>query len=201
MENAMNLAHDIATLPTLSVAQLRSRYAEIFGETTHAGHKGWLVKRIAWRMQALAEGDLSERARVRAADLANDADLRLSPPKPRITPILTGAAAVDGPAAPLGLPDRAMRASDPRLPGPGAVLRRLYKGQPLEITVLHSGFAYGGQVFASLSAVAKAITGSHCNGYLFFRRALCKPRGCNAHHQGPRGELMDDRHSEGGAAM
>jgi hypothetical protein len=39
----------------------------------------WLVKRIAWRMQALAEGDLSERARRRAAELANDADLRLSP--------------------------------------------------------------------------------------------------------------------------
>jgi hypothetical protein len=171
MEHTMNLAHDIATLPTLSVAQLRTRYAEIFGEITSAGHKGWLVKRIAWRMQALAEGDLSERARQRAADLANDADLRLSPPKPKITPTPINAAAVDahrGPAAP-GLADGAARAPDPRLPPPGAVLRRLYKGQPLEITVLHSGFAYGGQVFASLSAVAKAITGSHCNGYLFFR--------------------------------
>ena len=57
----MNLAQDIATLTTLSVSQLRHRYAEIFGETTSAGHKGWLVKRIAWRLQALAEGDLSER--------------------------------------------------------------------------------------------------------------------------------------------
>jgi hypothetical protein len=54
----MNLAQDIAALPTLSVSQLRQRYAEIFGETTNAGHKGWLVKRIAWRLQALAEGDL-----------------------------------------------------------------------------------------------------------------------------------------------
>ena len=48
----MNLAHDLATLPDLSVAQLRNRYAEIFGEPTNAGHKGWLVKRIAWRLQA-----------------------------------------------------------------------------------------------------------------------------------------------------
>ena len=40
------------------------------------------------------------------------------------------------------------------------------------MTVLHNGFAYGGQVFASLSAVAKAITGSHCNGFLFFRNCL-----------------------------
>ena len=61
----MNLAHDLATLPTLSVAQLRNRYAEVFGEPTNAGHKGWLVKRIAWRLQANAEGDLSERARQR----------------------------------------------------------------------------------------------------------------------------------------
>ena len=73
----MNLAQDIATLPMLSVAQLRTRYAETFGEPTHAGHKAWLVKRIAWRLQALAEGDLSERARQRAAQLANDADLPL----------------------------------------------------------------------------------------------------------------------------
>ena len=71
----MNLAQDIAALPTLSVSQLRLRYAEIFGETTNAAHKGWLVKRIAWRIQALAEGNLSERARQRAAELANDADL------------------------------------------------------------------------------------------------------------------------------
>jgi len=53
------------------------------------------------------------------------------------------------------------------------------------------------QVYRSLSAVAKAVTDSHCNGYLFFRRALCNPRG----RQGPCGELMDDRHSEGGATM
>jgi hypothetical protein len=46
----MNLAQDIAALATLSVSQLRQRYAEIFGETTNVGHKGWLVKRIAWRL-------------------------------------------------------------------------------------------------------------------------------------------------------
>ena len=47
-----------------------------------ARHKEWLVRRIAWRLQALAEGDLSERARQRAAELANDADLRITAPKP-----------------------------------------------------------------------------------------------------------------------
>jgi hypothetical protein len=158
----MNLAHDLATLPTLSVAQLRNRYAEVFGEPTNAGHKGWLVKRIAWRLQASAEGDLSERARQRAAQLANDADLRLSPPRQRNLPE-NAAANPGGPETPPpSEPDR-------RLPQPGAVIHRLYKGRELQVTVLKSGFAFGGQVFASLSAVAKAITGSHCNGYLFFR--------------------------------
>jgi hypothetical protein len=36
------------------------------------------------------------------------------------------------------------------------------------VQVLQRGFAYQGQVFKSLSAVAKAITGSHCNGFWFF---------------------------------
>src|ERR1700690_3954762 len=77
----MNLTHDIAQLPTLTVNQLRQRYADIFGEITHVGNKQWLVKRIAWHWQAQAEGDLSERTRQRALHLANDADLRLNPPK------------------------------------------------------------------------------------------------------------------------
>jgi hypothetical protein len=43
--------------------QLRQRFAELFGEATQASNRTWLVKHIAWRLQALAEGDLSERAR------------------------------------------------------------------------------------------------------------------------------------------
>jgi hypothetical protein len=169
----MNLTHDIAALPTLSVRQLRQRYAEIFGETTNAGHKGWLVKRIAWRIQAMAEGDLSERARQRAAELANDADLRLSPPKPRATPTPTS---VEPSASQAQAARLAPVAPDHRLPLSGGVIQRLYKGQQLQVTVLNNGFAYGGQVFASLSAVAKAITGSHCNGFLFFRLTKMEAR-------------------------
>ena len=39
----------------------------------------------------------------------------------------------------------------------------------MQVKVLPNGFEYEGQVYRSLSAVAKAITGSHCNGFLFFR--------------------------------
>jgi hypothetical protein len=76
----LNVAKEVAALRRLTTRQLRQRYAEVFGEATNANNKAWLVKRIAWRLQALAEGDLSERARRRAAELAHDADLRLSPP-------------------------------------------------------------------------------------------------------------------------
>ena len=81
----MDLAHELATLPQLTVAQLRKRYAALFGEPTNARHKVWLCKRIAWRLQASAAVDLSQRARQRAALLADDANLRLNPPKPGMT--------------------------------------------------------------------------------------------------------------------
>jgi hypothetical protein len=161
-----NLAQDIAHLPTLTVGQLRSRYAEVFGEMTNAYHRTWLIKRIAWRLQAVAEGGLSERARLRAAELANDADLRLSPPNLNTIPTPEAAAPAASEPATFG---QAAVEPDRRLPPPGATLSRLYKGQLLQVKVLPSGFAYGGKVFASLSAVAKTITGSHTNGFLFFR--------------------------------
>jgi hypothetical protein len=58
---------------------------------------------------------------------------------------------------------------DGRLPPPGTVITRRYKGAVLQVQVLAEGFEYAGEVFTSLSAVAKEITGSHCNGFHFFR--------------------------------
>src|SRR5262249_23193349 len=142
--------------------QLRQRYAELFGETTNANNKAWLVKRIAWRLQALAEGELSERAQRRAAEPACDADLRPGPP-----PEAGGAAT--GPWPERTATQAARSQQDDRLPPAGTILTRSYKGRLLQVQVLRSGFEYDGQVYGSLSAVARAITGSHCNGFLFFR--------------------------------
>src|SRR5439155_26791902 len=155
-----NLAHEVASLGHLSAAELRHKFSELFREPTRSSNRVWVVKRIAWRLQALAEGDLSERARQRAIELARDADLRLSAPR-----------ALGSEAAP-GQPESAAPArqlTDNRLPRPGTVITRRYKGQMLQVRILASGFAFAGQVYPSLSAVAKAITGSHCNGFLFFR--------------------------------
>ena len=152
----LDLAAEIAALPRLRVSELRARFAVLFGESTPSHNKVWLVKRIAWRLQAQAEGDLSQRARQRAAELAADADLRLSaPPSDAMT------ATPDQPPA-LRVP------ADERLPRPGTILSRRYKGRTLQVEVLDHGFACDGQVYRSLSAVAKAVTGSHCSGHFFF---------------------------------
>jgi len=78
---ATNVGRELADLKQVSVRELREKYETVFGEPTRAGNKDWLFKRIAWRIQALAEGDLSERARQRADFLARDADLRTTAPR------------------------------------------------------------------------------------------------------------------------
>lgn len=72
---------EIEALRHMTVSQLRRKHAEVFGEETRSHHKQHLFRRIAWRIQALAEGGLSERARRRALEIANDADLRVRAPK------------------------------------------------------------------------------------------------------------------------
>src|SRR3954468_6390868 len=126
---SMNIARELAALQRLTVPQLRARYAEIFGETTNANNRVWLVKKIAWRLQAEAEGGLSERARQRAAELANDADLRATPP-PTMPPPPTPPQTMPLPV-PLETPASRPQADD-RLPPHGTVLTRPYKGAVLQ---------------------------------------------------------------------
>ena len=152
-----HVATEIAALPRLRVSELRARFAAVCGEPTLSHNKVWLVKRIAWRLQALAEGDLSERARSRVAELVAAADLRLSAPRADQT---------QSDPAPKQAPTLRMPA-DERL-RPGTILTRRYKGRTLQVEVLDHGFACDGQVYRSLSAVAKAVTGSHCSGHFFF---------------------------------
>src|SRR6202162_1089741 len=137
----LNVHQEVALLQRLGPQQLRARYAEVFGETTPAHNKAWLIRRIAWRLQALAEGDLSQRARQRAMELAHDADLRLGPPSHIVH-------ATDPAAKP-----KTSRVHDPRLPPPGTLLRRPYKGMILQVQVLEDGFVFEGQRYPSLSAV------------------------------------------------
>jgi hypothetical protein len=152
MSNYLNL--EVSRLKQTTVMAIRQRYAEVYGERPpRTNNKTWLCRRILWRLQALAEGDLSQRAQRQAALLANDADLRLGPPK--------------GPRETASIPTLTVR--DPRLPKPGTTLHRRYRGTIHSIQVLADGFVYQDATYRSLSAVAKAITGCHGNGFLFFR--------------------------------
>ena len=61
----------IEELGRLNVAVLRRRYHEVFGEESRSSNKEFLFRRIAWRLQANAEGGLSERARIFLAQSVN----------------------------------------------------------------------------------------------------------------------------------
>ncbi len=153
---------EVAAMRQMAVCELRARFVELFGEPPRSRHREHLVRRIAWGQQARAEGDLTERARRRAAELARDVDLRLHAPRKVQAPAKVPT------TAPLAAPDK-------RLPMPGTILVRQYAGQTLQVQVRERGFEYDSQIYKSLTAVAKQITGKHWNGYHFF--GLCKRGG------------------------
>src|SRR6185503_16025605 len=107
---------------------------EGFGDETRTGNKAWLVKRIAWRLQAAAEGGLSERARQRAVELANDAEIRVTPPREKKS------SGEESPAKTIPFVDR----RDSRLPPPGNWIERDYKGRTIRVLVTNDGFEFEG---------------------------------------------------------
>jgi len=151
----------IQELTRMTVGELREKYLEVFGEETRSRHKQFLQKRIAWRIQAQAEGGISERARRRAEVLANDADLRIRAPRDRRLPDITEVKACT-------TSSRLSPSSDQRLPLPGTLLVREYQGRDIVVKVLDSGFEYDNRNYKSLSAIARQVTGTKWNGFLFF---------------------------------
>jgi len=149
---------EIENLRRVSLTALREKYREVFQEETRSRHREHLFRRIAWRLQALAEGDLSARARERAHQIARDADLRSVAPRGFFT--------VGGERVQTTRGNR--REPDSRLPLPGALLSRKWKGRTLLVEVLTNGFRYENRHYASLSAIAVAVTGTRWNGLAFF---------------------------------
>ena len=147
------------SLRRASMADLRNKYREVFQEQTRCTHREHLFRRIAWRLQALAEGDLSERARGRATEIAQESDLRINAPRDFFS---VGGERVQTTA------DQNRRQQDRRLPLPGALLTRQWKGRTILVEVLAQGFRYENRQYSSLSAIATAITGTRWNGLAFF---------------------------------
>ena len=69
------VAAEIARLESMSVSQLSERFEEVFGEECRSRHKRYLVRRIAWRLQANAEGGLAVSPDPSSATTARIADL------------------------------------------------------------------------------------------------------------------------------
>jgi hypothetical protein len=146
----------LARLPHLTVDELRALHAEVCGAPTASRHKIWLVRRIAWRVQANAEGGLTERALARAAELSAGQQLRERRPIERRQ--VSGSATK---VVPIPM-------SRGPILAPGTVLRREWKGTMHLVTTQQTGFEHDGRHYASLSAVATAITGTKWNGLVFF---------------------------------
>lgn len=156
------LKGELALLRVMKTSELLVKYSEVFGETSPSRHRNRLIRRIAWRIQALAEGDLSERARRRAEEIANDADLRIRMPSAKF-------AALDDETRETVVMGFMPSPPEPgQLPMPGALITKEYHGRQLRVLVLDDGFEFEGQRFGSLSAVARHITGTQWNGNRFF---------------------------------
>ena len=150
-DDRMTLAGRIERLDHLSGAELAAEYETLTGRRPRYRSVPWLRKRIALELQTRLYGGLPSRARAELARI--DADLHLPTAAP---------AAAPRPATP---PPPRSRTGHPR---PGTVLTRDWHGQRITVEVTADGYVWAGAKYASLSAVAKAITGSKWNGKLFF---------------------------------
>ena len=157
--NSTALTEQIEGLRHMTVGQLKKRYREVFGEDSRSNHKQFLFRRVAWRIQANAEGGLSERARRRALEIADDADLRIRAPKNFLKETLDQTRIVES---------RVSASADPRLPLPGTLLIRRFQGKDIVVRVREDGFEWSGRLYSSLSAAVREATGTRWNGFAFF---------------------------------
>jgi len=160
-----SIAAQIAKLQQMTVAELREEWRKLFNEEPRSRNRVGLWKRLAWRVQELEYGGLSERAKKRLKELMPDAELALRVPHGFMK---------DAATQPL-ITDRRVR--NPRIPPPGTVLLRTYKNQKLAVTILDEGFEWEGRTYRSLSALAREATGcSSLNGLAWFGLAKRKPQ-------------------------
>jgi hypothetical protein len=128
----------IAALKCKSTSELRTMWRELFGREAPVLRRRYLEDRLAFRIQELRFGGLSDRARRKLDALADQ------------------------------LEPKAARRRDPGRPIAGTQLRRQWQGVEHVVTVREHDFEYDGRPYRSLSAVARAIAGTRWNGWLFF---------------------------------
>jgi len=146
---APSLAAEVAALRDLPLDALVERHVALFGRQPRTRHRDQLWRRVAWKLQEQRLGGLSKVARRRLDDLIAEIELPTAD-EPRVVTA------------------KLRRDDEPRRPKAGTVLTREWRGREVRVAVVERGFEHEGAVYRSLSAVARAITGSHWNGRLFF---------------------------------
>jgi hypothetical protein len=147
---------DLDRLARMPPNALQNIHQRLFGCAVRSGNSELARRRIARHIQAEREGGLPESARQHALAISKEASLRIHVRRGSTRPLKH--------ATVTGL----VLSHDSRLPMPGSILVKEYRGKNIVVRVLDAGFEYDGRHFASLSAVAKEITGTKWNGFLFF---------------------------------
>jgi DUF2924 family protein len=143
------LIAQLTEIQAWKTGRLREELTRLAGSQAKSWNRPYLIRKVSWLTQ---EKERQGSDGVGLPTLAPE--VRDQPRSPRLN-------------APIQvLPKGGIR--DPRLPKPGSVILRDYRGLRLTVTVLERGFEWNGQPYRSLSAVASAITGAHWNGKLFF---------------------------------
>ena len=142
------MAHEVHRLRALSMPELLDEYERVWGKPPRVKHRAYLWKRIAWKIQEKRSGGLSGVAKKRLEALI--AELGLDFCDRTVSGVKVGST------------------SSLRTLSAGTSLVREWKGKRIIVRVLEEGFEYEGALFHSLTAVAKAVTGSHCSGPAFF---------------------------------
>ena len=146
----------IMELKGKSLDELKTKYEELFlGQTAPSNNKIFIWRKITYRLQELEYGGISTETQSKIQQLIQQYD-----------PINNKALRPDN--IPENQPKKSGISRDKRLPIPGTVITKEYKGISLQVKVLKSGFEYNSKVYKTLTAIAKEVTGAHWNGYLFF---------------------------------
>jgi hypothetical protein len=143
-----NPAAQVAVLPDLRISELKQLWRDLYGKEPPPYNRPYLMKRLAYRIQELAQGGLSEGARFQMKAVLQQigADELAAPRRDAVH----------------------RRRRQVKSPVQGTRLVRDWQGERHEVTVLADGFEYAGRPYRSLSAIARAITGTQWNGPAFF---------------------------------
>ncbi len=161
MTEDQNSGINIPEIAAMGAAEVQKLYREKFGANVPGGNTEHARRKIAWHLQARAEGGLPESVRQHGLGIARAQRLHRVMERNQIK-------RASGIKLPNASSARVHVDQDCRIPLPGSVLVKDYGNKTHIVHVLDSGFEYEGEQFPSLSALANRISGSRWNGYLFF---------------------------------